>query len=79
MIHMNAFTMLPYALPFIALGTYAMLRFARWLDTPHRAARMRRQAILWHNAVTDHEIAQGTYSTEWEELTDIDVNHGYVI
>jgi hypothetical protein len=70
---MNAFTLLPVAVPLMALGIYAALRFARWLDRP----TLLRQAIIWHNAVVDHERTQGRYIYDGS-ITDIRVDHGYV-
>lgn len=70
---MNAFTLLPYAVPVMALGIYAALRFARWFD----ASTQLRRAVLWHNAVVDLEMDQG-YWTQDDRITDIDVDHGYV-
>jgi hypothetical protein len=74
---MNAFTLLPYALPFIALGTYIALRLARWLDEGREATALRRQAIVWHNAVVDYERSQGIYTYDGS-ITDITIREGYI-
>ena len=63
---MNAFTLLPVAVPLMAAGIYGMLMFARWLDRP----TLLRRAIAWHNAVVDHEVAQGIYVHDGS-ITDI--------
>lgn len=70
---MNAFTILPLAMPVMALGIYAMLRFARWFDRPTQL----RQAITWHSAVVDHERTQGIYTHD-SSITDIKVDNIYV-
>ena len=70
---MNAFTLLPVAVPLMALGIYAALRFARWLDASTRL----RQAVTWHNAVVDYEVTQGIYTYDGS-ITDICVDNGYV-
>ena len=74
---MNAFTLLPPAMPFLAIGTYAAVRFARWLDHGSKAAAERRKAHAWHKAVVAHERAQGIYTYDGA-ISDITIKHGYV-
>lgn len=77
---MTAFTTLPYALPFLALGAYAAVWFARRLDRHQgmhtKALGMRRQAALWHDAVTGREREQGLHRFDIP-ITDINVSRGF--
>jgi len=67
---MNAIHLLPYILPFMALGIAAMLVFTRWLECMSHATHQRRMAHRWHMDVVRQERASGHHVHDGS-ITDI--------